>query len=475
MTRARTARGLAVCCLLLQAACHRTEPAGFLPPDGGLPNVVLITIDTLRADHLGCYGTRFGDLTPNLDRFAAGACVFLAATTPAPATLPALASLHTGLYPGRQPIRTNIGALPTNVPVLAEILQQHGYTTAAFFGNSLLVPKSGFRRGFEQYRSFVARPPAASDASGADMALEWLGSAPRAPWFLWVHFMDPHGPYDSAPVAWSTGLEPPDPLPNRDLPVSATNYGLGMIPQYQVLAGVTQASAYRMRYRGEVRFSDAALGRVLAALDAPATRNRTVVVIAADHGESLGEHDYYFQHGWFPYEDCVHVPLLLRVPGGGARRVSQPVSLVDILPTVLAGLRFPALPGLEGRDLGPLLRGGELDDAAVFSVTAYLNQMTAIRRGHWKLVYTPPPPAPFAGDPWAGDYSPHEERALYDLGADPGETKNLYATDRARADQLWAALASWQGTHDIPIGRRTFPTPDEATRQRLEALGYGAP
>jgi arylsulfatase A-like enzyme len=171
----------------------------------------------------------------------------------------------------------------------------------------------------------------------------------------------------------------------------------------------------------------------------------------------------------------VHVPLLVRMPEAGARRVPQPVSLIDILPTLLSGLDLPAPAGLEGRNLGPLLRGAPVPDAPVFSVTAYLNQMTAVRQGNWKLVYTPSPPQPVAGDPWSGFYSTHEGFALFDIDADPGETRNLYATDPAHGGRLWAVLTSWQRAHQIPIGRRTLPTPDEATRQRMEALGYGAP
>src|SRR5262249_42822488 len=158
---------------------------------------------------------------------------------------------------------------------------------------------------------------------------------PAQPWFLWVHFMDPHGPYDSPPSA-TEGLGV-DALADKELPFSTTNYGLGVIPKYQQLDDLHRAREYRRRYLGEVQSTDAQIGRLLDLLDSSGLRQSTLVLLTADHGESLGEHDYYFQHGWFPYEESLHVPLIVRFPGIAPRRVGGPVSLVDVLPTVLGG------------------------------------------------------------------------------------------------------------------------------------------
>lgn len=462
---------------MLVAGCSHTQRGWLRLAHGRLPNVLLITIDTLRADHLGCYSTLFGQLTPNLDRFAAGATLFLHATTAAPATLPALASLHTGLYPGHHPLRTNIAKLPAEIPALADMLHAHGYTTAAYFGNALLSPESGFGRGFDTYESFVAFFGGSADVRGADLASAWLRGTPRSPWFLWVHFMDPHGPYNSAPSSWSETVDGPDPLPDRELAISPTNYGLGLIPKYQELPGLSRASQYRRRYRGEIRYNDEQVGRLLSMLDELALQRTTLVIITADHGEDLGEHNCYFQHGWVPYEDAVRVPLLVRLPEriAAGQRVQDPVSLVDVVPTLLAGLDLPLTEAVDGRDISALLRGRAVAEGPVFAVTAYLNQMTIVRRGKWKLVHTPLPPAPFPGDPWAGFYTPNEQFEFYDLETDPGETHNLYSTQQQRAKALWAELARWEAAHKIPLGQRAAPPLDEATRQRLEALGYGAP
>lgn len=461
----------------LAAGCQRPAKPAFLLADGGRPNLLVITVDTLRADHLGCYGAG-APLSPNIDRLAEGAVLFEQASVTAPVTLPSLVSLFTGRYPGAHPVRTNRGRLPDGIPVLAEILREAGYGTTAYYGNSLLRPESGLQRGFTGYTSFVPPLGGAADEHGASLAVGWLDWENPEPWFLWVHFMDPHGPYDKAPAQYLEGVGD-DALPDRVLPLSETNYGLGVLPRYQRLPGVERASDYRRRYRGEVRYTDAQVGRLLRALDERGLAERTLVVLTADHGESLGEHDLYFQHGWFPYEGSVRVPLLVRPPGAaaGGRRVRRPVSLVDVLPTVLAGLGLATPSGIEGRDLGVAFAGGEPEEAAVFGVTAYLNQMTFVRRGSWKLVHTPPPPAPIAaGDPWASYYAPAESWALFDLETDAGETRDRTAGEEARLAALRRELESWQRQHGMPmrLGPAEEAEIDAATRERLEALGYGS-
>lgn len=455
----------------LASACERQRPVTFRLADGALPNLLLISIDTLRADHLGCYAGAAGAMSPNIDALAAEATLFEQASTPVPATLPALASLHTGRYPGGHPVRTNRGRLPTDIPVLAEILGRAGYDTAAFYGNSLLDPASGLGRGFTSYTSFVPLG-GASDPRGVDFVRSWFDLPRQQPWFLWVHFMDPHGPYDSAPPEWSRGLPAP-PLPEVTLPFSDTNYGLGVIPQYQKLGDDHSANDYRRRYAGEVHFTDAQVGRLLALLD-PALRRRTLIILTADHGESLGENDYYFQHGWFPHEPAGHVPLMLRLPveRGAAHRVAEPVSLVDLLPTLLAGLELTAPAGLEGRDLRAALSGGRLEAKPTFMVTAYLNQMTALRQGGWKLVHTPKAPEVMPGDPWGPFYATAESFALYDLGAEGGEARDVSAANGARLASMREILLAWEKAHGVPMGRESAAELDPATRDRLKALGY---
>jgi arylsulfatase A-like enzyme len=399
--------------------------------------------------------------------------LFEQASTPVPATLPALASLLTGRYPGGHPVRTNTGRLSPGIPVLAEVLTAAGYSTGAFYGNSLLGSRSGLDRGFQAYTSFVPLS-GPSDAEGARLASAWIAEPLSEPWFLWVHFMDPHGPYTASPIPMSGAGEAVDPLPDAVLPFSATNYGLGVIPKYQRLGDLDHASEYRRRYRGEVQLTDTQVGRLLAVLDEHRLWERTLVVLSADHGESLGEHDYYFQHGWLVHEPSLRVPLIVRVPAGDrGRRVQEPVSLVDILPTMLAGLDLPLPPGLEGRDLRPALAGRDVEVGPSFAVSAYLNQVTAIRRGAWKLVHTPVPPTAAPGDPWAAFYARQASFALFDLTNDPGELRDLAGEQSERARGLQEELLAWEKVHGIPFGERNQVDLDPATRERLDALGYG--
>lgn len=455
--------------MALCVACQRQPPVSLRLADGRPANLLLVTIDTLRADHLGCYAPAGPTLTPNIDALAARAALFEHASAAAPVTQPSLASLLTGRYPGSHPVRFNGMRLPGDVPVLAESLAAAGYGTGAFYGNVLLAPGSGLERGFQAYTSFVSLA-GPSDARGAEQARGWLSWPQPEPWFLWVHFMDPHGPYQAEPLPRAGG----DSLPDTVLPVSPTNYGLGVIPKYQALPGLDRARDYRSRYRGEVRFTDEQVGRLLATLDQLDLRQRTVVVLTADHGESLGEHDLYFQHGWFLFDDSARVPLLVHVPGVAPRRVSEPVSLVDLMPTILAGLDLPVPAGVEGRDLRPALAGTALPPAPVFAVSAYLNQLASVRLGSWKLIHTPGPPREQReNDPWAAYYARQPSYALYDLATDPAETSDLSLREPDRAAELRALLTAWESAHGIPYGRPPEVELDPATREHMGALGYG--
>jgi arylsulfatase A-like enzyme len=450
------------------------DARGFLLLEGErLPNVLLLTVDTLRADHVAGAGNSYAVLTPTLDRLAASGTVFLHTTAPAPATRPALAGLHTGSYPHRHGVTSNFAAVPFDPPVLAELLRQRGYLTAAFYGNSTLKPMSGFGRGFKTYKPFP-RESFSNDGVGVTMALDWLQAAPRQPWFLWLHLMNPHGPYNSAPrspVAEQAG----DPLPDVELKPSKSNYGLGpIIPRYQQMRVPPRAKEYRRRYRDEVVYVDTQVERVLAALDARGLRDSTVLVFTADHGEGLGEHDYYFQHGWLANEPSVHVPMIWSQPGRirSGQRIGATTSLVDVLPTLLAGLDVDP-PPLDGRNLGGALVGEVPEDGFGFVLTAYANQLTAVRHGAWKLVHTPPPAEPLPRDHWHAYYPRTESWALYDLARDPGETRDVAAEHPAVLAELRRTLAAWERKNAVPSGTRSVPPKvDEESLERLRALGY---
>lgn len=390
------------------------------------PDVVLLTIDTLRADHVGAYGSDTAR-TPTLDRLAATGVAFTDCTTPVPITLPAHASLLTGQLPPRTGVRNNLTyALPEEIPTLAEVFADHGYDTAAFVGAFPLDARFGLARGFDHYDD--ALPDATSDlfqfrerraSTVVARALDWIrGRDAERPLFLWVHVFDPHAPY-----------APP--------------------PGYEDLAP----------YAGEIAAADAALGELLDTLDTLRSRPR-VVAATSDHGEGLGEHGET-THSFFLYQSTLHVPLLLAgagVPEGVT--VADPVSLVDVAPTLLrlAGIDT-ALP----TDGASLLPPGSRAPTPLYAETVYgmeafgWSPMFARREGAKKVVRS------------------RRSRA-FDLAADPTEQDDVIG-ERDWTGPMLTAL-------DAEVARLSAQRPDRATRQpspeeaeALAALGYvgGAP
>lgn len=439
--------------------------------DGSSPNVLLISIDTMRHDHTGWTGRWEQSFTPVLDEWAAGATRFAAATTPATATRPAVASMLTGLYPGRHPARTNSYKLGKSLPRLSTSLAAAGYRNAAFAGNGLLDEKAGFLAGFDDSEIFTTYL-GSLDREIVDAGIAWLRAHKSdQPFFLWLHLMDPHGPYFSAPAEVRDNVPHDDGLGGGELPLHDHNYGNGVIPKYQELAASRRAPFYRRRYRAEVHWADRQIGRVLQELERTGRERNTLVIVTADHGESLGEHDAYFQHGWYVYEPSANVPLAFSLPGRipAGRVLEDNASLIDIFPTVLAGLGVPAPGELQGADLGPLLRGSEQppERGPVFVIAPKESGIVGAREGRFKMIHTPAqPPTASAGRP----FDP-PGWALFDLQADPGETRDVAAAHPEVAKRLQAAILEWIREHRFD---RPAPTAvvDRATEERLRQLGY---
>jgi len=319
---------------LVLLGCGRPEPSG--------PDLVLITVDTLRADRLGCYGGR-RDLGPAICSVGDSGTRFTWAFAAAPLTVPSVASILTSTYPSEHGFsQWSTDPLTKDLKTLAEILAAHGYRTAAFVSNPLLRRARDLERGFHLYddrmpRRERSRPDYAERIArdATEAALDWLADA-RGPWFLWIHYQDPHGPYE--PPEAPEIREPPG---GRRLPVLEHQSGWHGIPAYQALPGLRRPESYARRYDEEIRYVDLHIGRVLEAL---AARERTpIVVLTADHGEALGEDGYYFAHGHSVGLDQVRVPLLIRAPGLPNGVVPHPVSLLDVAPTLvhLAGRSQP--------------------------------------------------------------------------------------------------------------------------------------
>ncbi|MBI1849389.1 MAG: sulfatase-like hydrolase/transferase, partial [Planctomycetes bacterium] len=384
-------------------------------------SVVLFTVDTVRADALGAYGAPAGR-TPNLDGFAQEAVVFERAYTTAPLTLPAHASILTGLYPRSHGVRRNVDfRLPEHTDTLATALHASGYRTAAFVSSIVLGRAFGLDGGFDLYDDVSA--PRATERRApetAARAIEWLRASPPEPFFLWVHFYDAHAPYDPPPALRERFTDP---------------------------------------YAGEIALVDQEIGHVLERLDAEGFGDRTIVVVAGDHGEDRMQHGEP-EHGVFLYDSVLHVPLLVRAPGRRdvGRRDATVVSLVDVCPTVLelVDVSFPY--PLQGRAL--LLRSGtpKVFDHSVLAETTFAasvygwSPLDAFVRGSWKLIDGPRP-------------------ELFDLAHDAGETRDLAGVDAARLQEMRSHFTKARDALHRPSGDVTF-RPTVADRAALESLGY---
>ncbi len=337
-------------------------------------SVVLITIDTLRADHLSCYGFD-SQVSPNVDELAAGGVLFERAVAASGVTAPSHASIMTSLYARQHSIGPRNGFTRLSDEItLAEIFREAGYETAAFLSNVVLKRRIGLDRGFQVYDDEMSSPvrnrPLHVERVAeltTRRAIEWLKRPREAHFFLWVHYQDPHGPYD--PPEGFVDRLPYRPLPAESpLPVLEKQHGDGGIPAYQVIGEMRLPSQYRHRYGGEILYADHWVGELLRAVRGVDGGGDAIVLLTADHGESFGEGGFYFAHGHTTTPDLSHVPFILSAPELVPERRPELVSHVDVLPTLLelAGHRLPR--SAKGIALGPFLRSGEpIPDRVVFS------------------------------------------------------------------------------------------------------------
>lgn len=397
-------------------------------------NVLVVTLDTTRADRIGAYGQADAG-TPVIDRLAREGVVFTHATSAAPITMPSHSSIFTGRFPPVHGVRDNGGfSLDPSERTLAETLQEQGFQTGGFIGAYVLDSKWGINQGFARYFDEFDLSKYKAISLGAiqrpanqvaDEALKWLETASAGRFFAWVHFYDAHTPY-----------EPPEPFNSR-------------FPERP--------------YQGEIAFADAQLGRLVSFLEARDLLEKTIIVVVGDHGESLGDHGES-AHGFFVYDSVMRVPLVVRAPydAARARRVDDPVRTVDIMPTVLDLLAVREKSPMDGESLVPLLTGARRDmgleayGEALYPLHHFgWSDLRALREGRFKLIAAPRP-------------------ELYDIDADPGETRNIFQERRALGDRMLLRLqdmeAEWK---KAGAGRRQEAVEvDPEAKARLAALGY---
>lgn len=430
MPRPRTTCNLLLCStafLLLSGCGNQRSEKQF--PDGS--NAILITVDTLRADHLEPYGYT-GVRTPAINKLAADGVVFKQDISQVPLTIPSHCSILTGLWPNATGVRDQAGfRLNPDKVTLAKTLQNAGLQTAAFIGSSILNSETGLGQGFDVYTNVTggANGPSEEglerrgDQVMAD-ALRWIETPGRGRFFVWIHLFDPHTPY-AAPEPYRT--------------------------QYA-----------RAPYDGEIAFVDSSIDQLTRALAAKGLYDKTSIVFTSDHGESLGEHGEE-SHGFFLYDATLHVPLIVKFPGGRwkGQQVAEQVRGIDVAPTLLETLSVPIPPQMQGQALLTRIRGERKGRALpAFSETYYpfyhfgWSPLLSLRTEQYKFIHAPKP-------------------ELYDVVADPGEKKNALEAHPEVAEKWKTDLTrGYQGPLSA-LNRPPQPASvDPATVAKLKSLGY---
>ncbi len=427
--------------------------------------LILVTVDTLRADRLGAYGSRLG-LTPHLDALAQQSVVFTSAYAPASFTVPSVSSLMTGRYPEELGIWKNESGLPASVATLASSLRDRGWRTLAVVSNFVLRKASGLDAGFDRFDDalpqyeVVRKWPerVGKDTTDAGLAmLDGCATGIETRCFLWVHYQDPHGPYTPEPERRRRFLDAERQLPDggRLLPAQPGSIGLGGIPAYQFVSRVHEVAFYRAGYDAEVNAMDEQVGRLLEGIEERGLSDRAVLVFGADHGESLGESDYWFAHGEHLSDVLVRVPLFFRVPGESPQRRDDVVSLVDLYGTLVRMLTgSPAESNPHGRDLFA-------DGASQQASAPYMATLGASRVRRYGLVD--------AGFKWIiSEIDDVPAGKLYRLGDDGAD---LAASNPKMAARMQERLVAVRGKLDRSTAERR-PDLSDDDREKLRALGY---
>ena len=416
--------------IALLGSCHRTghnERTSIGATSLRPLNLVVVTVDTLRPDHLHCYG--YSNIeTPAIDGIAKDGVLFENAVTQTPLTTPSHASIFTGLNPTTHHVRDTGGfILQSSSTTLATILQAQGWDTAAFISSAVLKRLFGLNQGFQVYDDQMPKPGKGHEfledaerraGDTVDRAIQWLDAQSGKPFFLWVHVYDPHAPY-----------QPPAPFREK----------------------------YKDRlYDGEIAYADHELARLFAAVRKKSP-DKTLIAVLSDHGESLGEHGEY-THGVFLYDSTLKIAFTLAGPGvPSGLRVKQQARTVDFVPTILDLMGGKASASVQGVSLAPLFQSKDADTAVSYAETLYpkinmgWTELRAIRTNRWKYIRAPRP-------------------ELYDLSTDAGETKNVIQSHSAEVQKFEAHLKAIIGTDGAE--KVETATVNQRTMDQLKSLGY---
>lgn len=444
------------------AGCRRTPPRP--------PNAILITIDTLRADHLGVYGY-VRDTSPNLDAIARAGTWVERLYTQSVTTRASHATIFTGCLPRTHGVLSNVEEYPDR-PSLMTALKADGYATAGFVSSVVLNKKFGAQRQFDHFddsptttelnRANMAERPARDTFQAVLAYIEQLDKT--RPFFVWVHLIDPHGPY-TAPVDPDRFVHDEHAkLGRRVLPLGSTNIGFGDIPRYQILHGERDPEYYIARYDAEIRYVDLAFGEFVARLRTLGLYDEALLVVTADHGETLDEanHRRYFSHGLVAYEEVSRIPLIVHEPRDQKRLAAldrnAPALSIDLAPTMLDMLGVEAPPEMEGRSM---LRAPRGVDEVAYSLGSYgspvleqqMGTQLSLRQGPWRYIFN----------------TLDRGEELYDHRFDPAEEHNVAATTADTLEEARRLLTDYL-QQPAQQNRASDVSPEE--RERLKALGY---
>jgi arylsulfatase A-like enzyme len=478
----------AMCCAVCVWGCRERKEGdsgggASSAVDEGIRHLIVISLDTLRADYLPMYGHPYVQ-APRIAKVASEGVVFDTHISCSPTTLASHVSLFTGCYPHRHGVARNGFVVPDENVMLAEVLQERGFRTAAFLGSYALASAFHFNQGFEVCdEDFdIERSPQAVVRSErradrvTDAAIKWLTGNPAERLFLFVHYFDIHSPYDAPGPYGRMYFQPGWNFPDAELNLDRLRQRIAGGES----ADLPEVRAVEAMYGGEISFTDFHLGRLLDELQKRGILERSLLVITSDHGETFAEHRDLFNHGREVYETTVRTPLIVRFPKGrfGGKHVGQLVSNVDVMPTLLEWLGIPGPAGMEGSSYAGVLRGEEAKRSPVFCeatqpwgeafeshpVWRNANKPRCVRTSGWKLIHRPLAARSQPAIP---------EWELYDLTADPREEKNLLEGDSDGVTNvvkgLKAALAAWEAQAK-PLDS-SLEMSDHSTKA-LKDLGY---